>query len=245
VTRSRWLLTRLVVVGLITLAAAGLLSLTVTWWFRSIDVLSADQYANFDVRDVAPIGYAVFAFTLGAVAGAVIRRTVPAMATTLAGFIVARVAVVEWVRPHLIAPLHETVSLLDGGGLGFIGNSGGPTDLVANAPGGGNAWVQSAQIVTASGHATSAATRAAFLRHYCPAIGPPPAAPGDHTVVKAGDQAAFHSCQLHVAQAFHLVVTYQPASRYWTFQWLEAGVFLALALAAAVGCFWWVTRRAL
>jgi len=38
------------------------------------------------------------------------------------------------------------------------------------------------------------------------------------------------------------VVTYQPASRYWTFQWLDVGIFLALA--ALGGCYWWITRRA-
>jgi hypothetical protein len=39
-------------------------------------------------------------------------------------------------------------------------------------------------------------------------------------------------------------VTYQPASRYWAFQWLETGIFVALALLAAAGCYWVVTRRA-
>ncbi|HYY79164.1 MAG TPA: hypothetical protein VFD04_08275 [Actinomycetes bacterium] len=45
------------------------------------------------------------------------------------------------------------------------------------------------------------------------------------------------------AKLFRLLVTYQPANRYWTFQWLETGIFIALALAAAIGCYWWVTRR--
>ena len=33
-------------------------------------------------------------------------------------------------------------------------------------------------------------------------------------------------------------ITYQPASRYWPFQWIETGIFLALALALAGFCFW-------
>ena len=40
-----------------------------------------------------PIGYAAFAFASGALIGAVLRRTLPAMATTLVVFTVARVAV--------------------------------------------------------------------------------------------------------------------------------------------------------
>jgi hypothetical protein len=30
-----------------------------------------------------------------------------------------------------------------------------------------------------------------------------------------------------------IAVTYQPASRYWPFQWTETGIYLALALALA------------
>jgi len=39
------------------------------------------------------------------------------------------------------------------------------------------------------------------------------------------------------------VITYQPASRYRTFQWLETGTYLTVAILLAWGCFWWVRRR--
>ena len=32
-------------------------------------------------------------------------------------------------------------------------------------------------------------------------------------------------------------ITYQPASRYWRFQWTETAIYLALALALAGYCF--------
>jgi hypothetical protein len=38
-------------------------------------------------------------------------------------------------------------------------------------------------------------------------------------------------------------VTYQPVSRFWAFQWCETAVFLALALALAGFCFWWIRHR--
>jgi hypothetical protein len=38
-------------------------------------------------------------------------------------------------------------------------------------------------------------------------------------------------------------ITYQPASRYWPLQWLETGIFLALALVLAGCCFWRLGRR--
>ena len=38
-------------------------------------------------------------------------------------------------------------------------------------------------------------------------------------------------------------MTYEPASRYWAFQWVETAVYLALALALAGFCFWWINRN--
>jgi hypothetical protein len=38
-------------------------------------------------------------------------------------------------------------------------------------------------------------------------------------------------------------VTYQPASRYWTFQWVETAIYLALALTLAGSGFWWINRN--
>jgi hypothetical protein len=45
--------------------------------------------------------------------------------------------------------------------------------------------------------------------------------------------------------SFHLhqVTTYQPASRYWTFQSIELGLFILLALLVAATSTWWVRRR--
>ena len=38
-------------------------------------------------------------------------------------------------------------------------------------------------------------------------------------------------------------VTYEPASRYWPLQWYETGIYLALALALAGLCLWWIRPR--
>jgi hypothetical protein len=37
--------------------------------------------------------------------------------------------------------------------------------------------------------------------------------------------------------------TYQPASRYWAFQWTETAIYLAVALALAGYCFRRLSRR--
>jgi ABC-type transport system involved in multi-copper enzyme maturation permease subunit len=245
VTRSRWLVTKLGLVGLATVTIAGLLTLTITWWYRALDSVSTNQYAVFDRRDIAPIGYAAFAFASGALIGAVIRRTLPAMATTLGTFVFVRIATTLWVRPHLLTPLHKTMSLLNADHFGIASINGSSTTLVAQGSAGPNAWTLSSKIATNTGHIATAAERTAFVHQYCPNVGPPPGPPSGHAVVgvAGADARAGEACSNLAARTFHLLVTYQPASRYWTFQWLETGIFLALALLAAIACYWWVTRR--
>ena len=82
VGRRRWLAAKLGVVGLASVTATGLLSLTVSWSARSIDLTKADQFRYFDQRDVVPMGYAAFAFALGVVVGLLVRRVLPALATS-------------------------------------------------------------------------------------------------------------------------------------------------------------------
>jgi hypothetical protein len=36
---------------------------------------------------------------------------------------------------------------------------------------------------------------------------------------------------------------YQPAGRFWAFQAIEAGIFLALALSLIAASVWWVSHR--
>jgi hypothetical protein len=155
VTRSRWLATKLGVVGLATVAIAGLLTLTITWWYRALDTVGANQYAVFDRRDIAPIGYAVFAFASGAFIGAVIRRTLPAMATTLGVYVFARIATTFWVRPHLLTPIHQTISLPSADQFGVASINGSTMRIVAEGSGPANSWTLSSHIVTNSGHKPS------------------------------------------------------------------------------------------
>jgi ABC-type transport system involved in multi-copper enzyme maturation permease subunit len=246
VSCSRWLVTKLAVVGFAAVTLAGLLTLTITWWYRALDLVGTNPYDVFDRRDIAPIGYAAFAFASGALIGAVIRRTLPAMATTLVVYVVARIATTFWVRPHLLSPINKTMPLsTDQFDIGIRGSPNGAiVRLVAPGSGPANSWTLSSHPVNSSGHIPSQAELSAFIHQYCPTIAHPPTAPSPgRTVIQGAEPAAMEACRAQVTRMFHLVVTYQPANRYWTFQWLETGVFVALALLAAAGCYWWVTRR--
>ena len=107
ITRRRWLAVR---AGWLLLAAAvlaGAVSAVVTWWSGPDNALNADafQVNRFDITDIVPVGYAVFAMALGICAGALLRRTLPALAVTLAGFVALRALIALWLRLHYMTPV--------------------------------------------------------------------------------------------------------------------------------------------
>lgn len=248
ITRRRWLGAKLSVVGLASVAVAGLLSLLLTWWSSPIDTVNANRFgvAMFGLRDVTPLGYAAFAFVLGVAAGVLLRRTLPAMAGTLVVYIAARLMEADWVRPHLMAPVRHAMALALGNGIGFSLTPSG-LQMVAEPPNLGNAWALSSEIVNNAGQSPSAA----FMQSACPSLasGAPgvPSGGGPRIHVRASVNGpptqAFRECVVKVAAKFHEVVTYQPASRFWAFQGIETAIFLALALLLAGLCFWWVRHR--
>jgi hypothetical protein len=230
VTRTRWLAVKLGLLGLAAMGTAGLLSLMLTWWSSPVQriaplVPSGSTVSRilpvlFATRGITPAGYAAFAFALGVTLGVVIRRTVPAMAVTVAIFAFVQVAVPQWIRPHLISPLRSSTALLASNVQGLSASSGGKVSVFTGVAKPG-AWVLSNETTTASGHSFT---------------GPAPA-----TCTRPdGFQACVNALvRLHLRQ----VVTYQPASRYWAFQWYETGIFLVLAGLLAGLCFWWTRRR--
>src|SRR6185437_1157949 len=219
--------------ALATVTLAGLLTLTITWWYRSLDKVDTNQYAVYDRRDLVPIGYALFAFATGALFGALLRRTVPAMVATLVLYVFARIASAVWIRPHLLSPTHTTSSLLDSDRFGFTARDGAALTMVAKGSGPPGSWTLSSHLATSTGQRPSSSALGAFIQQNCPAITLPPTNPAGRGITKAPDPAAFESCRQAAAKTYHLQLSYQPASHYWPLQWLETGIFVGLALLAA------------
>jgi hypothetical protein len=68
-------------------------------------IQSSFDSAGFDFEGLMPIAYSLFALSLGVLAGTLIRRTIPAMAVTLAGFLAVRLPVEFLLRPHFMTPI--------------------------------------------------------------------------------------------------------------------------------------------
>jgi hypothetical protein len=233
VSRSRWMLAKLGFVGAVTVTTAALLSLLVTWWAAPIDraivlagAASPDSVSRFSpiafgAAGIVPVGYAAFAFALGVTAGVLIRRAVPAMAVTLAAFALVQVAWPFLIRPHLIKPVHAVLAL-GRVSIGTLAQSGNSLILTAASNSGG--WILSSHAVNAAGRAVSRVPSAC-------AIG------------RSGGPSAFPDCLAR--HGVKIAVTYQPNSRYWTFQWYETVIFLAPAAALAGYSCWRISRRRL
>ncbi len=113
VTRRRWVLANL---GWALLAAAawgGALAALFTWWRGPDNAVDGPvKFIYFDVQGVTPIAYTVFAMALGIAAGALFRRVVPAIATTLVAFAAVRIVTAFYFRP--LFAVTKNVSALAG-----------------------------------------------------------------------------------------------------------------------------------
>ena len=242
ITRTRWLAIKLTLIGLAAMAVTEALSLMQAWWATPISLtvarggccspMAMNQFSPlvFATHGITPLGYTAFAFVLGVTVGVLVRRAVPAMALSLAIFALLQVAMPLWVRPHLFTPDRTLTTL----------SSWASVDVLASieVPGQGGQFTVSpygfsqpeAWILSTSGAVNTAGEPVSILPTAC--------LPGGSG---KADQSALLDCL--DSHGVRIGVTYQPASRYWAFQWTETAIYAALALAMVGYCFWRIRRR--
>ena len=145
---------------------------------------------------------------------------------SLAAFAVLQIAVPLWVRPNLFPPEHTINMFSSFASLDVPINN----DTFTVIPDGWDqteAWVLSTGAVDTAGQPFSVVP-ADCLRAMQDARG------------KAGHPALLDCLASH---GVRVAVTYQPASRYWAFQWTETAIYVALALALAAYGFGSLRRR--
>jgi ABC-type transport system involved in multi-copper enzyme maturation permease subunit len=223
VPRSRWLWTK---VGLLLLAAAlwgAAVAALVTWWSGPVNAQQGSAFAvnNFDTQGIVPIGYAVFAMALGIAAGAVFRKTLPAIAVTIAGFIAVRLVIAEVLRQHLMPPVTATFSML------------------SNGPSSPGWWVISQGMVGPNGHPLVGSGPNTGTFNGTP-ISAFPAACQQILNGTGNTMNALNAC---LAKAgIQQTISYQPGYRFWPIQGIETGLYVLLA-TALLAVAWYSLRR--
>lgn len=209
VSRRRWLLTKL---GAICLGcvAGGLAFGVLDRWFLEPYLagaaLSPVGADTFGLIGVAPAAYLLFAFAVGTAAGVLVRRTLPAMAIALVVFVAIRL-VWENQRYRVLPPL-KAVFTIDGQPVpGLPGTTATP-------PGRHDWALPVSPWVDAAGRPVDDGQFNAWCG------------------TQAGKQAYEQCLGQH---GVHTAQTWEPASRYWSFQWLDVAIFggVALLLLAA------------
>ena len=227
VTRRRWLLVKAGWTLLAAAACAAVVAGAVTWWSGPKTALYANAFnpGSFDLLDIAPVGYALFATALGIAAGALLRRTLPALGVTLGGFIAVRVLIAAFVRQHYMAAV--TVY---------------GTPLAHFTPP-GSVWVLARGVINKYGHVLtggSGPTVNGVPISLLPASCRNLLFNGPRSIAESHLRPTFACMQ---SQGFRGFTTYQPANHFWAFQGIETGIFVALAAALLAVTFAVVRRR--
>lgn len=217
--RARWTVAKLVPLAILLSASAGAFSLLVSWYVQPVWA-AGDQNGPlyptvFDLRGLALAGWTLFAFAIGALAGILLRRVVPAMFATLAAWAGLAFLAGAYLRQHYLAPLTTT-----------------------DPDRRGQAWVIS-QNWMHDGHRVSLdminrALHVIDVRAVTTGLFEPgPATP-----------TGLDPVRYLMRHGYTLLTTYQPASRFWTFQWIEAAWLLTLSILLLLATVWLVRRRA-
>jgi hypothetical protein len=226
-TRTRWLAVK---AGWLLLASAvlgGGVAALVTWWSGPSNAAFQQQFQfnYFDRQGVVPIGYALFAAALGITAGALLRRTLPAIAVTIGGFIGMRLFVSQSLRQQFMTPVTAYINPM------------------SNYYPPGSPWVLGQGVVDKYGHVYSGGS--------APQVDGVPitAVPASCRSLLFTDPSALSKAKLHEAiscmqaSGYRGFLTYQPSNRFWAFQGIETGLFAAVAAALLAVSFIVVTRR--
>jgi hypothetical protein len=218
VTRRHWLSAK---AGWLLLAAAvfgGAVAGIVTWWYAPVNALHQNQFlpGYFDIQGIVPIGYAVFAVALGLAAGTLIGRSLPALAVTAGVFFALRMVITYWVREHYM-PLVTTIY-----------------SVTQNPPSKGATWPFAQGVVLPDGQFSTGLT---VGPGEIVGFGPIPASCNG----LAAQISSTLTCMARLG--YRSYATYQPGYRFWPFQFIETGIFVALAAALIAVTFLVVQRR--
>jgi ABC-type transport system involved in multi-copper enzyme maturation permease subunit len=210
VSRRHWALVKFGLLGVVVLVVAAAYALGVTWWFGPLVTNGGGRLSpiSFDVQGITPIGYTLFAVALGIFAGAMWNKVLPAMGVTVAGFAVVRVLIETFAGSHYLSPMTARLRI-------------DSSEQLNTASG---AWIYSNGIINGTGRLVLPNTTV-----HC-------GGSGGNTSVSGAIPSGTDPCDGGLLSRglgpgpFSNSMKYQPVSRFWEFQSIETGVFLALSV---------------
>jgi ABC-type transport system involved in multi-copper enzyme maturation permease subunit len=217
--RWRWALAKLVLLAALLAAATAAVGVLVSWYYQPYfatgnQALYLNQISPFatlfTLRGVAFPAWTVAAFAIGALAGMLIRRVLPAIVATLAVYAGLAFATAGLLREHYLAPLLTSSP---------------------NLP--GTAWILSQWSTKDGRFAFAGNPPLSLLNQFCSS---PPSG--------LGKPSAGSFAQCLAQHGYTQWTSYQPATRFWAFQWIEGGWLLALSALLIAVTIWLVQRRA-
>ncbi|MET0884518.1 MAG: ABC transporter permease [Acidimicrobiales bacterium] len=243
ITRSRWLVSKLGV-AVAGAVLAGCIGLVMTWWSGPLDDALMAGYTDnspfslprvtpdfFGARGVVPIGMTLLALVVGVSAGLLVRRTVAAMALTLATVVAVQILMPVFVQARLMEPETFTTTISSENIRGFMmsgePDAADPKIEVEVAVGQLGAWVTDNRTLGPDGQQIQ------YLPARAEACAPDPRA----------DPAEVDACFAALAaDGYRQQVDYHPAAHFWGLQWRETGLLLVLAAGLTGFCFWRIRR---
>ncbi|MGA8679848.1 MAG: hypothetical protein ABSB54_09605 [Acidimicrobiales bacterium] len=220
--RSRWALAKLVALGVVVASAGGAFSVLVSWYYQPY--FAATGHPALNLSEASPFSLALFDL-----------RGVSFAAWTLAAFAIGGLAgmVIRRVVPAIVATLAAYTGLaLVAANLLRQHYLSPLLTRAVNVP--GSAWVMS-QWWTKGGKFAFYGWRDAphDLLQACASPPGPLGKPSQETLA-----------QCFAQHGYTQLTSYQPASRFWPFQWIEGGWLLALSVLLIAVTLWLVRRRA-
>jgi ABC-type transport system involved in multi-copper enzyme maturation permease subunit len=215
-SRVQWIVTKLVLLAVVLTAFALAFSALFTWWYGPFDAITGRMSSSgaYEISGLVFAARTLFAFTLGALLGLLIRRTVPAMAATAAVWAAVALPSMIWLRPLIQKP----ITTIGHQGKGTIASSHIPFN--ANAI---NHWIQNSD-----------------GQHVSPDQVFQQAIASNGGTIPSPDQFETWMTNHHYSQW----VSYQPNGWFWHFQTVEASAYVILAILLALATVLVVRRRA-
>jgi ABC-type transport system involved in multi-copper enzyme maturation permease subunit len=225
--RWRWTLAKVVGLGVAVTAATGAISVVFSWYYQPyFPARSQALYVSKELPIAASSPFAPGLFDLRGVTFA--TWTLAAFAIgVLAGVLIRRVV------PAIVATLVVYTGLVFAVG-GFLRQRYVAPLVTSKLDIPDTAWVLSQHwFVTKTGRPASESKINQLLLH----------APGQ-LFGKGGVPKSVTVWRYLAHHGYTQLTTYQPASRFWPFQWIEGGWLLALSVLCIGATLWLVRRRA-